>query len=86
MAKTQRQRLELRSELRSEQLPALAVLAEGKSDAEAAEAAGVPLATIIAWRQYDPAFQAALNRRRLQIWEASLDRLRALLPRALEAL
>jgi hypothetical protein len=38
------------------------------------------------WRLYDPVFQAALNRRRAEVWGAGIDRLRALIPKALDAL
>jgi len=38
------------------------------------------------WRLYDPDFQAALNVRRAEIWGAAADRLRALLPKALDVL
>ena len=38
------------------------------------------------WRLYDPVFQAALNQRRNEVWGAGVDRIRALLPKALDVL
>jgi hypothetical protein len=38
------------------------------------------------WRLYDPVFQAALNQRRAEVWGAAADRLRSLIPKALDAL
>ena len=46
---------------------------------------GVNRVTVTRWRLYSPHFQAALNERRQAIWAASLDRLRALVPLALDA-
>src|SRR5262249_14017656 len=40
---------------------------------------------ITKWRLYDPVFQAALNQRRAEVWEAGIDRLRSLIPKALDA-
>src|SRR5262249_52967900 len=38
------------------------------------------------WRLYDPTFQAALNARRAEVWAAGADRLRSLIPKALDTL
>jgi hypothetical protein len=38
------------------------------------------------WRLYSPEFRAALTDRRAAVWGAAADRLRALLPKALDAL
>lgn len=38
------------------------------------------------WRDSDPLFAATLNRRRAGQWEEQADRLRALIPRAVDAL
>ena len=46
---------------------------------------GVNRVTVTRWRLYSPRFQAALNERRQAVWAASLDRLRALVPLALDA-
>lgn len=65
---------------------ALDRLVQGETDAAAAAAVGVNRVTITKWRNYDLLFQAELNRRRTEVWGASVDRLRSLLPRALDAL
>lgn len=65
---------------------ALDVLVQGETDAVTAEAIGVNRVTVTKWRNYDPHFQAELNRRRKEVWGSSVDRLRSLLPRALDAL
>jgi hypothetical protein len=65
---------------------AIDMLVTGAIDSEVAKAVGVNRVTITRWRLYNPAFEAELNRRRKDVWGASVDRLRALLPRALDAL
>jgi hypothetical protein len=67
-----------------EQRNAIDLLVQGKSDQETADAVGVNRVTITKWRNYDPWFQAELNQRRQDVWGGSVDRLRGLLPRALE--
>lgn len=69
-----------------EQQNAIELLVMGESDAAAAEQVGVHRTTITRWRLYDVVFQAAVNRRRREIWSTSTDRLRSLLPIALDAL
>src|SRR5262249_40023425 len=46
----------------------------------------LPAPSIAKWRLYDPVFQAALNASRAEIWQASIDRLRSMVPKALDAL
>jgi hypothetical protein len=65
---------------------AVDLLAAGKTDTEAAGLLGLHRTTISKWRLYDVEFQAALNRRRAEVWEAGIDRLRALIPQALDVL
>jgi hypothetical protein len=65
---------------------AIDCLIGGATDAEAAEAVGVQRQTVNGWKNHDPAFIAALNTRRADLWGHSADRLRALVPRALTAL
>jgi hypothetical protein len=67
-----------------EQRNAIDLLVQGKSDQETADAVGVNRVTVTKWRNYDPWFQAELNQRRQDVWGGSVDRLRGLLPRALE--
>jgi len=73
-------------ELTPAQLTALGALAAGQSDAGAAEAAGVDAAQVAAWRDSDALFAAILNRRRAGQWEEQSDRLRGLIPRAVDTL
>jgi hypothetical protein len=73
-------------ELTLPQRSAVDLLAAGKTDTEAAGLLGLHRTTISKWRLYDPLFQAALNRRRAEVWESGIDRLRALIPQALEVL
>jgi hypothetical protein len=68
------------------QLNAVDLLAAGKTDTEAAELLSLDRTTVTKWRLYDPVFQAALNRRRAEVWSCGVDRLRSLIPKALDAL
>jgi len=68
------------------QLNAIDLLASGKTDSEAAGLLNLDRTTVSKWRLYDPVFQAALNRRRADVWSAGIDRLRSLIPKALDAL
>lgn len=65
---------------------ALDLLVTGKSDAETAEAIGVHRVTVTRWRLYSPEFRAALAGHRLAIWGHATDRLRTLVPKAIDAL
>jgi hypothetical protein len=58
----------------------------GETDRSVAEAIKVSRGTVTKWRNYDPHFQAELNSRRAELFGSSVDRLRNLLPRALDAL
>jgi hypothetical protein len=69
-----------------EQRNAIDLLVTGKTDTETADAVGVHRVTVTKWRNGDPWFQAELNRRRQEIWAAAGERLRALLPKAIDAL
>lgn len=69
-----------------EQLNAIDRLVHGATDQETADAVGVHRVTVTRWRNYDVVFQAELNRRRREVWQVSTDKLRALLPCAVEAL
>jgi hypothetical protein len=68
------------------QLNAIDLLAAGKTDKETAELLGLSRTCVTKWRLYDPVFQAALNRRRSEVWAVGIDRLRSLIPKALDAL
>jgi hypothetical protein len=68
------------------QLSAIDLLSAGKTDQETADLLKLHRTTVSKWRLYDPVFQAALNRRRAEVWGAAADRLRSLIPKALDAL
>jgi hypothetical protein len=75
-----------RHELTVVQLNAVDLLVTGKTDQEVAELVGVTRQTVNGWRNANPHFQAALNRRRQDLWGVTVDQLRALLPRAVAVL
>lgn len=77
---------ETRQTLTTGQLNAIDRLVTGATDSEAADVAGVTRQTVNGWRRHNPMFKAELNRRREAIMGASVDRLRALLPVALDTL
>ena len=68
------------------QLAAVDALLAGATDAEAADAAGVTRQTVCVWRLHHPAVVAALNAGRRDLWERSADRLRSLVPKAIDVL
>jgi hypothetical protein len=68
------------------QLNAIDLLVTGKTDKETAELLGLSRTCVTKWRLYDPVFQATLNQRRREVWGVGIDRLRALIPQALDAL
>jgi hypothetical protein len=60
------------------------LLATGANITTAAETAGVSRQTVSEWKNQHLGFQAALNAKRQELWEAMTDRLRNLLPKALD--
>lgn len=74
------------AELTVAQLSAVDLLAAGKNDVETAEALNLHRVTVTRWRNYSPEFRAALAERRKAVWGSAADRLRALLPKALDTL
>jgi hypothetical protein len=68
------------------QMSAIDLLVSGKNDNETAELLSLSRTAVTKWRLYDPVFQAALNLRRAEVWGAGIDRLRSLIPKALDAL
>ncbi len=72
--------------LDTRQLRAVDLVASGLTDAEVADEVGVDRATVWRWRARSPWFEAAVNGRREEVWGAARDRLRALVPLALDAL
>ncbi|MEH7558846.1 hypothetical protein V7165_26250, partial [Priestia megaterium] len=58
-----------------EQLNAIDLLVGGKTDQEVADKINVNRVTVTKWRNYDIYFQAELNKRRKEIWGASIDKM-----------
>jgi hypothetical protein len=73
-------------ELTAQQQAAVELLAVGKTDKEAARTLKLPSDSVAKWRMHDPVFQAALNACRAEAWRAGIDRLRSMLPQALNTL
>lgn len=72
--------------LSPEQSAAVDLLASGKTVSETAVALEVPVQTVSEWYRSHPGVEAELNARREDLWAGTADRLRALLPKALEVL
>lgn len=68
------------------QLNAIDLLVIGKTDKEVADLVAVNRVTVTKWRNYDIYFQAELNKRRKEVWNTSIDRIRNLVPKAIERL
>jgi hypothetical protein len=75
-----------RRELSEQQQAAVELLAAGQTDKDAASTLNLPAASVVKWRMHDPVFQAALNACRADAWRAGIDRLRSMVPKALDAL
>jgi transposase-like protein len=69
-----------------QQQSAADLLAVGSTVTNVAEQLGVSRQTVSAWLNQHPAFQAALNHRRQELWDGMTDRLRSLQPKALDVL
>jgi hypothetical protein len=72
--------------LTPQQETAVDLLASGKTVTDTAQAIAVTRQTVSEWLNHHPGFQAALNRRRQELWVGMTDTLRGLLPKALEVL
>jgi hypothetical protein len=68
-----------------EQLNAIDLLIGGRTDREVAETVRVTRQTECRWRQ-NPYFEAALNRRRREVYGVAVEKLRGLLPAAVDRL
>ena len=73
-------------DLSVEQLNAIDILINGKTDQETALAVGVARETVTRWRNDNPHFAAELNKQRRLIWGASQDRLRSLAGKAVDTI
>lgn len=71
-------------ELSAQQLTAVDMLATGASITATSEAVSMTRQTVSEWANRDARFRAALNRRRAELWMEQRDRVRALLPKAVE--
>lgn len=74
------------SALTPQQTAAVDLLAVGNTVTQVADVVGVAQQTVSEGRNRNAAFQAALNSRRLERWAGLQDRLRALLPTAVDVL
>jgi hypothetical protein len=77
---------EARRAVTPQQELAVDLLASGKTVTETAATIGTSRQTVSEWLNRSAAFRASLNERRQELWVANADRLRALLPDAVEAL
>ena len=74
------------SHLSVEQLNAIDILVQGRTDQETADTVDVARETVTRWRNDNPHFTAELNRQHSLIWGDSHDRLRALANKAVGVL
>ncbi len=72
--------------LTPQQAAAADLLAFGVTVTDAAETVKVSRQTVSEWLHHNPAFQAALNARRQELWTGHVERLRSLVPKAMDAL
>lgn len=72
--------------LTPQQAAAVDLLAAGRNVTDTAAELGVCRQTVSGWLHGDSHFTAAYNRRRQELWAAAADRLRAMVPAALDVL
>lgn len=72
--------------LTPQQHRALDLLATGTRTTDVATDLGIDRTTLWRWQSESAEFQAELNRRRHELWDASVERVRSLVPLALDAL
>ena len=72
--------------LTPQQETAVDLQASGKTVTDTATAVEVTRQTVSEWLNHHPGFQAALNRRRQDLWTGMTDALRNILPQAVEVL
>jgi hypothetical protein len=68
------------------QRTAVDLIVSGKTLQDTADAIAVTRQTVSVWLNHHPGFQAALNKRRQELWADLVDGLRALAPKALAVL
>jgi hypothetical protein len=69
-----------------QQRNAIDLLITGCSDRETADKVGVTRSTVTRWRLYHPAFIVELNVQRAAVWGQAREKLRALIPEAVDVL
>ena len=72
--------------LTPQQAAAADLLALGANVTDAAEQVKVSRQTVSEWLHHNAAFQVALNSRQRELWQGHVERLRSLVPKALETL
>lgn len=73
-------------EITAQQQQAIDMLVSGASITDAAAQLGIARQTLSAWANHEPAFQAAMNERRQEIWALQSDKIRALSNKALDVM
>ena len=68
------------------QMKAIALLLSGTTDTETAKICRVSRSTLWRWKVEDNNFIVELNRQRQEIWGTSVDRLKSLMPKAIQVL
>lgn len=71
--------------LTPQQQAAADALAAGATITDAADAVGVTRQTVSEWANHHPGFRAEMNARRWELWNGATDRLRLMIPKALDA-
>jgi hypothetical protein len=72
--------------LTPQQAAAVDALAFGVTVTDAADTVKVSRQTVSGWLHHDASFQAALNARRQELWTGHVERLRSLVPKAMDTL
>ena len=73
-------------QLTQQQMNAIGLIMEGKSDRAVAESVGVTRQTVNEWRNRDIIFIAALNKERIELWREARERLKSLTGQAVDVL
>ena len=72
--------------LTPQQAAAVDALAFGATVTDAAETVKVSRQTVSEWLHHNAAFQAALHARQRELWQGYVERLRSLVPKAMDTL
>jgi len=63
---------------------AISLIVTGKTDTEIAKELNISRTTLWRWKTEDSGFIVELNKKRREVWGSSIDRLRNLVPKAIE--